>query len=775
MTTSPNIRSELQVRLEVLRKQILERLSYGNTFAHPSKAPVLIFIEDSNAKCLYNWTSVEWKELKYSGDFRKLLRDIEDICRLMLKTAEQGVKEKIEKCLSTIDMLFSEELYKKFDNYPIFQKLISEKKIDMDCFIMNTEFILTEDKLKAYGTIRSEDYNIRPSHMHEFLSSLIKTNKGRYHEFLKLRELIINYASKNSYILNEELPNYIGKHPKFPRNEMRGAPREEWKTFIKKIQDYEVGNEEYESLMEDAIKIFCNLPQEALSSKAFSRLREKNTEEHIKREDRINISLSDLCHFPPVRIYLTDDIENFHLYNITHHFERLFYGIYEQEADSKVIKISNIIFIPIKFFDFQVIGQIVVISPLKLNKSRIIRAVEIVYPEIQEAAKNDFYQSVISRCADPIMRGEGAEIEPDYLILGRSLRKILRYQGFMICKRHDGKWEIIHYTAHKQNDYNLTLLEFPASPTNSTHTTNINNLFPTLSNKSIEDAKTANIDALFKAFIPTHETPGSAIAMKFSEGEEEFGLLIFVEEDKNVIRDSYLAELYSIINYALKFIQPYKEIVRNQQKAAALLFEKQVLSHDFGAAMVEVKAMIKTLASETFIDNAKKAKLNDIYYLLVFIINLQLGALALTDRAERIETFLQNIQFELSSYDLYDELRNIQKIIFKEIKITDNHLETTFSRTLLHNALNILLSNAKAHGEGNIMISAQQEGNKITLTVTNKANTGSINSTQQGGIDNLRKLSGLVKDKMTLTVGNATNIDNEHKIQISFHAAGGVG
>ncbi|MGD2089924.1 MAG: HAMP domain-containing sensor histidine kinase [Candidatus Aminicenantes bacterium] len=382
-------------------------------------------------------------------------------------------KDDEEKCLAVVQEIKS--LFKDFLNLFVMDfsrtfDLASEETSPGDeNIIININQIVDKlkrvfDPQKLRITNLSDHYFEKYHQIDKIIKKLLEINQNRREAFIELIEKLCSKKDNPEDLKRVE--EYIAKHPHYydyveengdfdkkRKSKSKDEARNRWKNFAQKItdkyckechqnEDEECNKDKGCNLPDDAlsktdcklpdiiINIFRDLPQERLSSEGFTRLVQKNEEAFRQSCDFYNISLRDLIFIPydpkegkPMHTYVHHEMEKYKLYfSTTHWFETVFYG---SEIPSRST-IDNIMFAPIKFFDFQVKGQMVIITPDKLDKEACIKAIEANYYDIKEAAKLDFYYEIVR-----LSYYTGTKI-PFSVVLGKCLPRLFSLEGLVI-------------------------------------------------------------------------------------------------------------------------------------------------------------------------------------------------------------------------------------------------------------------------------------------------------------------------------------------------------
>ncbi len=438
--------SSLQTLFLEIRKQILRSISLNLPKGSLALGPVLFFIEDCEQRCLYNWSNVTWEELKLGNLLKGVLRDIKDVSNYCSKNIPHELAKKTFVDIHTECKEFlNVEIDEDFDNWPVFINKYSQ----FEKFIDTCEHSFIHiPKISIEAIERLDISQIDVERLPHVLREIYEINEGR---FFALDELKLAISGSDDEQFNL-IGTFISKHPKY--NDISSGANKainRWNQFREKIKTFdktnlERANKNYENLMNTAIEIFCDLPQEVPSSDSLAELRKINTEMHLKRSDKTAIRLSDLVYHPLQATYEIKELkEKYKLYYITHFFERLFYIVSKQTTKTSLIK--NIIILPIKFFDAQVIGQIIIISPEPIPRQLVINSIEAFLPKIREAATMDFETRIFSHAVND-SKITPKEILDETKYLFANLKMLLAYNAMALLKYNHGtnSWALLKKT-----------------------------------------------------------------------------------------------------------------------------------------------------------------------------------------------------------------------------------------------------------------------------------------------------------------------------------------
>lgn len=455
-------KGHLQEVIDRLREQIVKNISANLPKGYLALGPALMFIEDPLTRCLYNWSDVKWEELKLGALVKELLRDIYDVTRF-IETIKQRELPDISSDFAEIKekskLLLEKEADMSFDNYPLFKDRFDHNdEFEKFTFDVQKTFSLIPStdlgNFLKYNTVRKFDF----LSLGKFLGDIHRIGKGRYFALLKLKDIISAYDANKLKLIGE----FIERHPRY---RLKGHEDivTKWFDFVERIKnfppdDYDLEISSYDRLMRDAIEIFCFLPQESYSSDALLKLKQINSDQNMSRADRFNIRLTDLAYHPIKAAYDIESMKSFKLYFLTHFFERLFYGNFDSNFTKSEIK--NIVFLPIKFLDAQVIGQIVLISSEPIDYKLIVDSVETFLPSIKEAAKIDFETDMfLSAITDAKSQGPKALLD-ETVYIAECLGKIVTYRGLAVLK-YDKVWTVSRITEReslRRHGINHTIL-----------------------------------------------------------------------------------------------------------------------------------------------------------------------------------------------------------------------------------------------------------------------------------------------------------------------------
>jgi hypothetical protein len=634
VVTSNKQQSSLQTIFSIIRKEIIRSISINLPKGSLALGPVLFFIEDCEQRCLYNWSNVTWEELKLGNFLRGVLRDIKDVTKYCLNhIPDTSVKKSFEDIHTKCKKLLDSEIDDKFDNWPVFVSEYSNFREFIDnfghSFKQIPEYVIEDIERLDVSQV---DIELLP----DILGDIYKINEGR---FSSLDELRVRIGKADNEQL-DLLKNFILKHPKY-NNVFSEAEKavQRWNEFRIKIKAFDKNNidhakQHYESLMKTAIELFCDLPQEVLSSDSYDKLKKINTEMYLKRSDITAIRLFDLIYHPFPASYKIENLKKYKLYYITHFFERLFYIPSEQTTKESVIK--NIIIFPIKYFDAQVIGQIVIISPEPIPRQLVINSVEAYLPKIREAAIMDFEAGIFMRATKDASKTSKAIMDESKYLFDH-LNILLTYGAMAILKWNQGanSWELVRKT---QIDIEVNDKYFISW---------IGNKTKSMSGKikySVASINKPEKKSLFNSAAIKIESCFIGIA---ESKWEKHALTIFFIEPVDVMKRS-ASEIYLSIAQALNKLSPIKE--------------KQLLDRDKIAIMHNTPkdlSVIKDKLQQIKIELKKPSSINHIETALNALVNYEKGIMAVTK----------------SSFDEYGIAEGINYKIDTEIKVlTENYI-----------------------------------------------------------------------------------------------------
>ena len=406
-----------------IRMDIITSLKSSEDWAsvYPSMGPALIYLHNPLNDCLYNWSQVEWEEIKLGPALKDVLRETRDVIGDIVQVLDLSdeVSKNISKFVKNVSEILEKNFYKEFDLSRNLTSDITGVILDIENCLKNIDAAISE--YKSFRDVMDiprdmrflmEDYEKTTKAAIPFIKRILDVKEQRIDA---LKELM-GVLSDKTKIYPDLLQRCMNEHPQIHDDlSLTDQIGRRWKNLLL-LSAEGAGSECPESecnhkcplgkskdscrLPNEVIQIFCHLPQERKSSDGFIRLQEINNSRIIERADPENISLFETYWIPreaalePAKGYSLKEIQKYKLYYCTHLFERVFYGGKGGGEEEKVF-LPNIMFVPLKIFNAQVIGQIVIITPEKLPVRTCIEAIKVNYHRFQEAARNDFYSRLI--------------------------------------------------------------------------------------------------------------------------------------------------------------------------------------------------------------------------------------------------------------------------------------------------------------------------------------------------------------------------------------------
>ncbi|MHB8111667.1 MAG: hypothetical protein ACYDHW_16715 [Syntrophorhabdaceae bacterium] len=287
--------SQLPAIFHRLRREIVRNIAANQPKGYLALGPALMYIEDPDYHCLYNWSEVNWEELKLGPLIREILREIYDIARFAEKDPNGSLIQEISRIKDDAKSFLDRNIDIDFDDYPKF-KSIFDRDNNFLKFARGTDRILAQisklslNDFMVHGAVGKIDCYV----LGNVLQEIYFLNQGRYHAFLDLKNLIENEYTEEDL---EQVEKYIENHPRHVAPQDSEPSKARWQSFITDIKKFRRESDdptEYNRLMSEAIRIFCDLPQESDSSDSLKSLKTINHHQHVDRSDSFNIRLGDL-------------------------------------------------------------------------------------------------------------------------------------------------------------------------------------------------------------------------------------------------------------------------------------------------------------------------------------------------------------------------------------------------------------------------------------------------------------------------------------------------
>lgn len=475
---------------ENTRKSISTAILKQSTLppTYPSLGPVMFFLKDSKTGCLHNWSRTKWNELKLGWMLKEIISPILDLINdtmdeifiklhndvaelstisttkafnkiyLNEKTLKFIVKKKQvllhykganNELLDVYEYLFNvknelknikaKHVY-EFDNFWDTARIheicesILKMKDELPTLFEKLEK-LVDNEIKWSG-IRFSLTRINKERAINLIKNLVDITKGRNNALLKFKGVINEPSNKFSMCtINNcgqcpECPpicRYIFKHPRLKSNpDQLNIVRANWNKLVLSIISPRSAKLTEEEETELIVDMFDFMPQEIQSSKVLRSLEKRLKTEVLNRKDWEVIELSDISILKSLK-YMRAEIEDlYELYKYTQIAETLFYG--GLSNDDKIV-IEHAFVVPIRFFNSQVKGQIVILSPDKIAKSDCLNAVNQYYNEIRTGARLDFYTSIMEEVSSL------NEHKKFSYILTTNLPKLFNLQGVLTWEK----------------------------------------------------------------------------------------------------------------------------------------------------------------------------------------------------------------------------------------------------------------------------------------------------------------------------------------------------
>ncbi len=373
--------------------------------------------------------------------------------KLVLDIADDEIKDLID----TLNMIYNLHPQLKIikENYARkFDRFWDEDEINKICQFINQTKELLETSLFPRLVYVVNKYlknsgiefpltRIDEKRTFKLVEKLNAITQGRLEAFTEFEELIKNDNGEDFSICQEDncnncnsmpqLCRYIFEHPRVQRDkDLKANVQRDWNSYLQSVLGPKEKNRnivEIERKTERLVRLFAYFPQEIRSSNIFNKLQRRLKKELKLRKDYEIIELNDLSLLKELS-YDNTETSSYKLYNYTHKLERLYYGG-TVNKDNNYVKVDNAFIIPIRIFDAQIKGQLVILSPDKISKTDCFNAINRHYNEIKEAAKLDFYASIF----EEISSNDFVNNSFAY-VLSFNLPKILMLEGVITW---DGK------------------------------------------------------------------------------------------------------------------------------------------------------------------------------------------------------------------------------------------------------------------------------------------------------------------------------------------------
>jgi signal transduction histidine kinase len=183
-----------------------------------------------------------------------------------------------------------------------------------------------------------------------------------------------------------------------------------------------------------AIRLFQVAPQEIGSSLAYLTLQCRNARSYMRGHLSYEHNLITTAYSQSKYRYPREFVDNWPLYRITQRLERLFYGGKDEEERQGLEEseyediIRNITFIPVSYFPGQIIGQVVMSTPIELDVPSLIDFSQYYIREIRGAATAEFI-SLIQRSLQRHKPAERIDNSAVLRAVAESLTTILSVQA----------------------------------------------------------------------------------------------------------------------------------------------------------------------------------------------------------------------------------------------------------------------------------------------------------------------------------------------------------
>lgn len=417
--------SPLRELCEDLRLRLLSIISPESPVGAPVFGPVLIFLEDPRQGVLRPATKVEWDELR-----------LESVLNDLLATALSRLTSLRNALADPANAQASEAFAEKYRDVTKSHggKVLSEAvSAVVGAWEAVNNLLSATDAASASGITHSVDDVLRP----EAVESLSRSLEAATNLVDPLFKALSGISSAHATVLGAPGGSRwqsigLGQRIRFlaSTTSKRFQAWLDLRQVVDSLTDKQIG--EYDDVVDadnplvtegfegrcllrdfkampagttsavafrSAIRLFQVGPQEVGSSLGYMMLHFRHVSEQLKGEELRDFDLSALAFRPGRRQskhgYSDELVKESPLYRVTHRLERLFYGGMANKKGEQPSTIENIVFVPIRYFDGQVIGQVVVIPPFQgLNLRLVLDACGRFLAEIGPAVQGEFVRMI---------------------------------------------------------------------------------------------------------------------------------------------------------------------------------------------------------------------------------------------------------------------------------------------------------------------------------------------------------------------------------------------
>lgn len=466
---------------ERVRKAMVNDIAKTYKRSLPSMGPALLFIESPNLGLLYPWMYVAWDDLKLGHAVSLVLNETAWFLRQLARSQRVAKPRRSEIDQLSKDILFvalhnpldrflDPNISMKFDKY-----LNVGKRIEQFLATSGSSEDLTAPMLRvplaevpAYLCDALQSSLGRLRQTCQLLEYLGFHNQGaeetqrRSNLFVKLANNVDAHPLR-SWLLSRcrvASPHYTnlrdlwndmlllaGKTTPFAEavslHKTASWPSlpdpDKWNEFAKSIGSNikrlwritsNKASTTTDEFMGKAISLFNCLPQETHKSQAYQTLRTLLRRVLCDLSTTTSPQLDKLVLWPNHQAYRPSIFRD-SLYEITHLFERLFYG--QEVVSEDELRLHNIAFIPIRFFPFQVIGQAVFIVPpsSKLPLDDIIATAQAHLPFIERAVQHHIHSILQADVVKEYLHAPDSKTIP-IRVVANMLKRILHAHVFLL-------------------------------------------------------------------------------------------------------------------------------------------------------------------------------------------------------------------------------------------------------------------------------------------------------------------------------------------------------
>lgn len=267
--------------------------------------------------------------------------------------------------------------------------------------------------------------------------------QNRLTAWMHLREILSNLSKEESDYYKRALASAAGA---IVQTEGSAA-------LIERFTQLRDNPDDSPEALRAAIRLFQISPQEIGSSLAYLRLQYRNARSYLREHLSYEHNLITTTYSQRMYRYDDDFVNNWPLYKITQRLERLFYGGTEERGSDATIR--NITFIPVSYFPGQIIGQVVMSTPIALDVPSLIDFSQYYIREIRTAATAEFI-SLIQRSLQRMQHAGKIDHNAVLKAVAESLTTILSVQSLSafvrtkICPKNESRYKKVFAVAREE-------------------------------------------------------------------------------------------------------------------------------------------------------------------------------------------------------------------------------------------------------------------------------------------------------------------------------------